>query len=154
MKEIDVAKLYQIAVINWQRMVIYPMFLPPHTWAVPFRPRSHCSVLWKRSKIYLFWPCVHISPLRKRSFSKTLMKMHKFENGEFWKRSVFSVNTKNRDIWARFKFLCWKAIEYNGIVVFKLTIGAFLTAANKRHCFEKGINNTVFLEQCERLSFS
>ena len=33
----------------------------------------------------------------------------------------------------------WKAIEYNNIVAFKLAIGAFLTATNKRHCFEKGL---------------
>ena len=52
------------------------------------------------------WPCVHIAPLWKRSFSKTLMKTHKFENGAFWKRTVFSVNTKNGDIWKRFTSLC------------------------------------------------
>ena len=39
-------------------------------------------------------------------------------------------------------------------VAFKVAIGALLTAINKRLCFEKGINNTVLLEQCERLSFS
>ena len=39
-------------------------------------------------------------------------------------------------------------------MVFKVTIDAFLTAINKRLCFEKGINNTILLEQCERPSFS
>ena len=39
-------------------------------------------------------------------------------------------------------------------MAFKVAIGALLTAINKRLCFEKGINNTVLLEQCERLSFS
>ena len=39
-------------------------------------------------------------------------------------------------------------------MAFKLAIGAFLTGINKRLRFEKGINNTIFLGQCERLSFS
>ena len=72
------------------------------------RPRSHCYVyIWKRSKTSPFLPCAHIAPLWKRGFSKTLMKTFKFENGAFWKRSVFSVNTKNGDIWKRCTFLCW-----------------------------------------------
>ena len=54
-----------------------------------FALRSHCS-----------------SPLWKRGFSKTLMKTHEFENGAFWKRSIFSVNAKNGDIWLRYTFLC------------------------------------------------
>ena len=36
----------------------------------------------------------------------------------------------------------------------KVAIGALLAAINKRLCFEKGIDNTVLLEQCEHLSFS
>ena len=36
----------------------------------------------------------------------------------------------------------------------KVATGALLTAINKRLCFEKRINNTVLLEQCERLAFS
>ena len=39
-------------------------------------------------------------------------------------------------------------------MAFNVAIGALLTAINKRLCFEKGVNNTVLLEQCERLSFS
>ena len=39
-------------------------------------------------------------------------------------------------------------------IAFQLAIGAFLTANNYRHCFGKGIGNTVLLEQCERISFS
>ena len=39
-------------------------------------------------------------------------------------------------------------------MAFKLAIGTFLTAINKRHCFEKRINSTVLLEQCESVSFS
>ena len=38
-------------------------------------------------------------------------------------------------------------------MAFKVAVGALLTAFNKRLCFEKGNNNTVLLEQCERLSF-
>ena len=34
------------------------------------------------------------------------MKTDKFENDAFSKRSVFSVNAKNGDIWKRFAFLC------------------------------------------------
>ena len=37
-------------------------------------------------------------------------------------------------------------------MTFKFAIGALLAAINKRLCLEKGINNTVLLEQCERLS--
>ena len=37
---------------------------------------------------------------------------------------------------------------------FKVAVGALLTAINKRLCFEKEINNSVLLEQCERVSFS
>ena len=36
----------------------------------------------------------------------------------------------------------------------KEAIGAFLKAVNKSLRFEKGFDNTVLLEQCERLSFS
>ena len=39
-------------------------------------------------------------------------------------------------------------------MAFKVTIGALLIAINNRLCFEKGINNSVLLEQYERLSFS
>ena len=39
-------------------------------------------------------------------------------------------------------------------MIFKVTIGALLIAINKTLCFEKGVNNTVLLEQCERVSFS
>ena len=39
-------------------------------------------------------------------------------------------------------------------MVFEVAIGASFTDINKRFCFEKGINNTVLLDQCERLSFS
>ena len=39
-------------------------------------------------------------------------------------------------------------------MAFKVAIGALLTTINKRLCFEKGVNNTVLLEQCELLSFS
>ena len=50
----------------------------------PLRPRSHCSVfIWKRSKTSPFLPCVDIAPLWKWSFSKTLMKIHIFENDAF-----------------------------------------------------------------------
>ena len=38
-------------------------------------------------------------------------------------------------------------------MAFKVAIGAFLTAINKRLCFEKGLNNIVLLEQCEHLFF-
>ena len=34
-------------------------------------------------------------------------------------------------------------------MAYKLAIGAFLTTTNKMLCFEKGVNNTVLLEQCE-----
>ena len=79
-------------------------------------PHSHCSTFtWKRSKTNPFWPCVHNAPLWKRSFSKTLPKTHKFETSAFWKRSVFIMSTKNGGIWKCFTFLCWKAIDYNGI---------------------------------------
>ena len=83
------------------------------------------------------------------SAMKTKLFENANENGAFWKRSVFSVSTKNGDLWKRFTFLCWKAIENNGIMAFKFAISAFMAAANKRYCFEKGINNTVLLEQCE-----
>ena len=39
-------------------------------------------------------------------------------------------------------------------MAFKVAIGTFLKAVNKRLCFEKGLNKTVLLEQCERQSFS
>ena len=39
-------------------------------------------------------------------------------------------------------------------MAFNVAIGALFTAINKRLCFEKEVNNTVLLEQCERLSFS
>ena len=39
-------------------------------------------------------------------------------------------------------------------MAFKVAIGAFMAAVNERHCFEMGIDNTVLLEQCERLSYS
>ena len=39
-------------------------------------------------------------------------------------------------------------------MAFKFEIGALFTAINKRLCFEKEINNTVLLGQCERVSFS
>ena len=84
----------------------------------------------KRSKTYPFWPCVHTAPLSIRSFSKTLTKKHRFENGAVWKRSFFSENTKyggiwkkrinsfnfsTSHVWKRFTFLCWKAVDDNGI---------------------------------------
>ena len=121
--------------------------------------------IWKWSKTDPFWPCIHIFPLWKRIFSTILIKTKKSENGALWKRSVFSVSTKNGDILKRVTFLCWIAIEYNGIVAFKLAIGTFLTTDNKRHCFEKGstkpfswsnVNvsrfHSVFI--CKRTSFS
>ena len=39
-------------------------------------------------------------------------------------------------------------------ILFKVAIGPVLTVTNKRLCFEKGIDNTFLLEQCERLSYS
>ena len=117
------------------------------------RPRSHCSVfIWKRSKTYPFWPCVHIAPLWKRSFSKMLMRTHKFQNSAFWKRSVFSVSTKNGDIWKRCTLLCWKAIHYNGFQTRDLH---FSTAGNKGIVLKKVRKQIeTKMEQCEQLSFS
>ena len=114
-----------------------------------------CSVfIWKWSKTYPFWPCVHIAPLWKWSFSNTRMETHKFENGAFWKWSVFSVNTKNGDIWKRCTFPRWKAVHCNCI---KVTIGTFSTAANKGIVFKKELTTMLRWSNVnvnERLSFS
>ena len=86
------------------------------------------------------------------------MKTHKFENGAF-ENDPFSLNAKTefapkqRHLKTR-TFLCSKAVENNRIMAIKPVIGAFLTATNKRHCFEKRANNSVLLEQCERTAFS
>ena len=39
-------------------------------------------------------------------------------------------------------------------MAFKVPIGAFYTTINKRLCFEKGINNTILLEQCKLVLFT
>ena len=47
--------------------------------------------IWKRSFICKIKPTVHANPSRKRSFTKTLLKLEEFENVGF----AFSVNRKH-----------------------------------------------------------
>ena len=39
-------------------------------------------------------------------------------------------------------------------IAYKLLLGTILTASDEEFFLEKGVNNTVLLEQCERLSYS
>ena len=74
------------------------------------------------------------------------MKTHKFEN------DPFSVGTPKTETFenASHSFVNRLLIT----MAFKVAIGAFLAAIDKRLCFEKGINETILLEQCKHLSFS
>ena len=67
-----------------------------------------------------------------------------FENGVFWKQSVFIVNAKNGDVWKRLVFL--SVFRMLNTIALKLTIDAFLTATIKGFVL-KGVNNTDLLEQ-------
>ena len=73
----------------------------------------------KKQNVFLL-PCIHISLLWIRSFSKILLKMDKLESGSFWQRSAMRAQAKTETP-ERFTFLC---------------IG-WLAATNKRLYFDK-----------------
>ena len=74
---------------------------PYHTAPFHMKIEQNLSVLALRS---------HCSAVKMELFQNAN------ENGAFWKQSVFNVNTKNGDVWKRFTFLCWKAVESNVIM--------------------------------------
>ena len=66
-------------------------------------PCSSYYSVFVRKRIYFsqFLALPSINPLWQWRILKTLMKMKPNENELFWKRIIFSVNTKNGDIWKK-----------------------------------------------------
>ena len=67
-------------------------------------PRPHYTVF--KRKRYCFVPdtaTIHTTTVRKRTVSKTLSRVERFENGTVWKRCFPSVDGENDTIWKRWR---------------------------------------------------